>query len=62
MEGSGLYDDLYINQIQGVSWLHGRDRKNQTQTGKSEGGEFFLYPGGPGGKVMEVPTKYNEAV
>ncbi len=40
MAGSGLWEEELLPQVQGVAYLH----LNETL----DGGQFFLYPEGPG--------------
>jgi hypothetical protein len=56
MEQSGLFADLSVPQIQGVSWLHNSSALAGT------GGEFFYYPNGVSGEQMAVQSLYNHAI
>ena len=56
MEQSGLFAELSVPQIQGVSWLH------NTTSQPGSGGEFFYYPTGVSGEQKVVQAAYNHAI
>ena len=50
MQGSGLFEDRSVNQIQGVTYLNEMSHP---------GGAFYLYPEGSGSEVVVVPARKN---
>ncbi|KRX03621.1 hypothetical protein PPERSA_04173 [Pseudocohnilembus persalinus] len=56
MRTSGLYDDIAINQVQGVAYLH-----DWTDTEKM-GGAFYFFEKGPIGEMSKVDAKPNRGL
>ena len=54
MAGSGLWEEDLLPQVQGVAYIH----QNQT----IHGGDFFLYPYGPGAPAVVAPADANSAI
>lgn len=55
MAGSRLWEHLRVPQIQGLVWLH----KDGTPDNSGHGGQFYLYPDGPAGDMVEVNSTFN---
>ena len=53
MARSGLYDDIFIHQTQGLSYLHSWKDYDKTKGG------FYFYPQGVGGDIQEVDAVPN---
>lgn len=56
MQFSGLWEAQRVHQIQGVAYIH------KWPANKVNGGAFFYYPEGPGGKVSMFESVRNNAI
>jgi hypothetical protein len=63
MKSSKLFDDLFIPQIQGVSWLSKHQYNKNAEQSKYNGGNFFFYPftDEHADKYILLKSKYNSA-
>ena len=55
MAGSGLWASELLPQVQGVAYLH-------SNRSLSDGGDFFLFPEGPGSAPTVLPADANTGV
>ena len=53
MESSGLFENIRVRQSQGVAYLH------KWLNHEKDGGGFYFYPKGTGGRAEIVPAEFN---